>query len=50
VAVRLGSGGLHSEVLLSTRVVDTDTALMRAFLAVARSVSRSSLEGVVPFE
>lgn len=48
--VRLGQEGLHSEVLLSTRAADTDTPLMRAFLAVARSVSRNSLEGVVPLD
>lgn len=49
-AVRLGPAGLHSEVLLSTRAADTETPLMQAFLAVARSVSRSALEGVVPVE
>jgi LysR family transcriptional regulator for metE and metH len=48
--VRLGQEGLHSEVLLSTRTADTETPLMRAFLAVARSVSRNSLEGIVPAE
>jgi LysR family transcriptional regulator for metE and metH len=47
-AVRLGRAGLHSEVLLSTRKSDTDTPLMQAFLAVARRVSRTSLEGIVP--
>ncbi|MDF3071662.1 MAG: catM [Polyangiaceae bacterium] len=48
--VRLGPEGLHSEVLLSTRATDTDSSLMRAFLAVARSVSRNSLDGVVPID
>lgn len=46
--VRLGKEGLHSEVLLSTRAADTETPLMQAFLAVARSVSRRALEGIVP--
>ena len=46
--VKLGRSGLHSEVLLSTRASDTDTPLMQAFLAVARRVSRTALEGVTP--
>jgi LysR family transcriptional regulator for metE and metH len=46
--VKLGKAGLFSEVLLSTRKSDTDTALMQSFLAVARQVSRSALEGVTP--
>jgi LysR family transcriptional regulator, regulator for metE and metH len=47
-AVRLGRAGLHSEVLLSTRAAETDTPLMQAFLAVARSVSRRALVGITP--
>jgi LysR family transcriptional regulator for metE and metH len=49
-SIRLGRAGLHSEVLLSTRAADTDTPLMQAFLAVARSVSRSALAGVTPVD
>lgn len=46
--LKLGKAGLFSEVLLSTRKSETDTALMQSFLAVARQVSRSALEGVTP--
>ncbi len=49
-AVRLGQAGLHSEVLLSTRAADTETALMQAFLAVARKVSRTALVGISPID
>jgi LysR family transcriptional regulator, regulator for metE and metH len=49
-AVKLGRGGLHSEVLLSTRTSDTDTPLMQAFLAVARRVSREALTGITPVD
>jgi len=47
-ALQLGRAGLHSEVLLSTRASDTETPLMQAFLAVARRVSRSALDGITP--
>jgi LysR family transcriptional regulator for metE and metH len=46
--IKLGALGLFSEVLLSTRTADTDTPLMRAFLAVARNVSRTTLADVIP--
>jgi LysR family transcriptional regulator for metE and metH len=46
-AVKLGKNGLWSEVLVSSRAAETETPLMKSFLAVARKVSRSSLPGVV---
>lgn len=46
--VALGRGGLHSEVLLSTRIADSKTPLMQAFLATARKVSASALSGITP--
>lgn len=49
-ALRLGEGGLHSEVLLSTRASDAASPLMQAFLAVARKVSRSALAGITPVD
>jgi LysR family transcriptional regulator for metE and metH len=46
--VALGKGGLHSEVVLSTRVTDAATPLMQAFLSIARKVSASALSGITP--
>jgi hypothetical protein len=44
--VRLGARGLHSELFLATRVRDAQAPELRAFVSIARRVSRELLPGV----